>query len=267
MAPIIEIRNVWKQYHLQVVRPRTLKEAAVHLLRPKADWELGCGSYWALRDVSLTVQPGDTLGLIGTNGSGKSTLLKLITGISRPTRGHVGVGGRVSALLELGAGFHPDFTGRENIFINGTILGLSKKQIRERYDAIVEFSELQAYIDQPVKTYSSGMYMRLGFSVAIHVDPQILVIDEVLAVGDAAFQEKCMDAIFRIRDSGVTIVFVSHSADAVEKLCRTAAWLEQGELKAFGPTSEVVGAYNEQVEAAIARNRTLDPVAPDSVLG
>lgn len=257
----IEIHNVWKQFHLQTGRPRSLKEALVRGLRGGPQQE---SNFWALKDVSFDIEKGESFGIIGSNGSGKSTLLKLITGISKPTRGNVGVRGRVSALLELGAGFHPDFSGRENTFLNGAILGLSRREVEKQFDSIVAFSELEKFIDNPVKTYSSGMYMRLAFSIAVHVDPDILVIDEVLAVGDGAFQQKCFDQIHRFKHSGKTIVFVSHSLGSVQDLCQRAAWLDKGDLRALGKTETVLDFYSQQIAEAIERNKQqLETLVPD----
>lgn len=249
----IEIANVWKRFHLQTARPRSLKEVLVQQFkRPLVPTE---ESFWALKGVSLNIERGETFGIIGNNGSGKSTMLKLITGISKPTKGYVGVSGRVSALLELGAGFHPDFSGRENTYLNGAILGLSRKEVDAKFDSIVAFAELQSFIDNPVKTYSSGMYMRLAFSIAIHVDPDILVIDEVLAVGDSAFQQKCFDQIHRFKHQGKTIVFVSHVLPTVQSLCQRVAWIDKGELRALGRTEAVLEFYSEQIAADVEKNK------------
>jgi ABC-type polysaccharide/polyol phosphate transport system ATPase subunit len=200
-------------------------------------------TFTAVRDVSFTVPAGRTLGVIGRNGSGKSTLLKLVAGITKPTSGTVDVRGRISALIELGAGFHPEISGRENVFINGIMLGLSKRQIAARFDEIVEFAELQEFIDAPVKTYSSGMYMRLGFAVAIHVDPDVLLVDEVLAVGDEGFTHKCLDKFAEFKRRGRTILLVTHSLGLVERFCDEALWLDGGQMKAMGDPKRVVGAY------------------------
>jgi ABC-type polysaccharide/polyol phosphate transport system ATPase subunit len=189
------------------------------------------------------------VGIIGPNGAGKSTVLKLISRIIEPTSGRVEVNGRVSTLLELGAGFHPDLTGRENIYLNGSILGLSRKEIRQKFDSIVSFAELERFIDVPVKHYSSGMYVRLGFSVAIHIDPEILLIDEVLAVGDAAFQEKCLEKVEEMKGKGVTILLVSHDMNAVRNLCNRAIWLDYGMVRADGGPEEVVSRYLEGITA------------------
>ncbi len=200
---------------------------------------------WAVQDVSFAVRPGESLGIVGRNGSGKSTLMKLITRILRPSEGRITVRGRVSALLELGAGFHPDLTGRENIYLNASVLGLQKADIERHFDSVVAFSELGSFIDMPVKHYSSGMYMRLGFSVAVHVSPNVLIIDEILAVGDQKFQEKCVARIDDMRRSGVTIVLVSHNLEMMRRLCTHLIWMENGRLMAYGPTEIVLQKYLE----------------------
>lgn len=205
-------------------------------------------TFSALNNVSLQVPVGGTYGVIGPNGSGKSTLLKLVAGITKPTHGTVRVAGRVSALIELGAGFHPEISGRENVFINGIMLGLSKREITHRFDEIVEFAELENFIDAPVKTYSSGMYMRLGFAVAIHVDPDVMLIDEVLAVGDQGFTHKCLDKFAEFRRRGKTILLVTHSLGLVERFCDRAVWLKGGRTQAIGDPKRVVDAYRTHVE-------------------
>src|SRR5205814_6341683 len=197
----------------------------------------------ALQDVSFMVPAGKTYGVIGRNGSGKSTLLKLVAGITKPTSGTVQVHGRVSALIELGAGFHPEISGRENVFINGIMLGLTKREVARRFDEIVEFAELRDFIDAPVKTYSSGMYMRLGFAVAIHVDPGVLLVDEVLAVGYERFTHKCLDKFAEFRRRGKTILLVTHSLTVVERFCDEAVWLDEGAVRAQGDPRRVVDAY------------------------
>ena len=201
----------------------------------------------ALDDVSFQVENGTTFGVIGENGSGKSTLLKVVAGIAKPTSGRVDVRGKVAALIELGAGFHPEITGRENITINGIMLGLSKKQIQDKYDDIVRFAELEEFIDAPVKTYSSGMYMRLGFSIAINVNPDVLLVDEVLAVGDASFVPKCLDRIDDFRRRKKTILFVSHDLSTVERICDRVAWLKNGQVKTIGEPRRVIDAYLQDV--------------------
>jgi ABC-type polysaccharide/polyol phosphate transport system ATPase subunit len=205
-------------------------------------------TFTALNDISLTVPKGRTLGVIGRNGSGKSTLLKLVAGITKPSSGTVRVDGRISALIELGAGFHPEISGRENVFINGIMLGLSKRQVAERFDEIVEFAEMQEFIDAPVKTYSSGMYMRLGFAVAIHVDPEVLLVDEVLAVGDEGFTHKCLDKFGEFKRRGKTILLVTHSLGMVERFCDEALWLDAGRIKGSGDPKRIVGAYLTDIE-------------------
>ena len=202
----------------------------------------------ALTDVSFTVSKGSTYGVIGRNGSGKSTALKLVAGITKPTSGAVRVQGRISALIELGAGFHPEISGRENVFINGIMLGLSKREIQNRFDDIVDFAELREFIEAPVKTYSSGMYMRLGFAVAIHVDPDVLLVDEVLAVGDEAFTHKCLDKFAEFRRRNKTILLVTHSLNLVERFCDEALWLDAGRAMDHGDPKHVVGAYLTKVE-------------------
>jgi ABC-type polysaccharide/polyol phosphate transport system ATPase subunit len=197
----------------------------------------------ALDDVSLKIERGETVGLIGPNGAGKSTLLKLVSGIIEPTSGRMMTHGRVGALLELGAGFHPDLTGRENIYLNGSILGLSRTEIRDKMDEIIAFAELERFIDAPVRHYSSGMYVRLGFSVAVHTEPDILLVDEVLAVGDAAFQRKCTDKIDAMRSDGVTILFVSHNPGIVRKICKRAVWLDEGRCVADGSAEAIAARY------------------------
>lgn len=200
-------------------------------------------TFQALNDVSFTVPKGATFGVVGRNGSGKSTTLKLVAGITKPTSGTVKVDGRISALIELGAGFHPEISGRENVFINGIMLGLSKREIQQRFDEIVEFAELTEFIDAPVKTYSSGMYMRLGFAVAIHVDPEVLLVDEVLAVGDEGFTHKCLDKFGEFKRRGKTILLVTHSLGLVERFCDEAVWLDGGVKKAEGDPQRVIGSY------------------------
>jgi len=198
---------------------------------------------WALRDVSFGIEPGSAVGLVGRNGSGKTTLLRLLSGIVKPTSGRVAVGGRIGSLLELGAGFHPDMTGRENVYLNGSIHGLTRATIREKFDEIVTFAGLEEFIDLPVRTYSSGMYMRLGFAIAAHVEANVLLLDEVFAVGDEAFQRKCFGKIFEFKQNGGTIVFVSHDAAAVERLCDRAVLLKDGAVCFDGPTHEAIVAY------------------------
>lgn len=209
--------------------------------------------FWALNDVSFEVKRGETVGIIGRNGSGKSTLLQMICGTLSPTQGHVEVNGRVAALLELGAGFNPEFTGRENIFMNGTLLGLSKQEIEARYDDIVAFADVGMFIDQPVKMYSSGMYVRVAFAIAASMDPSILIVDEALAVGDLAFQAKCMVRLRELMDRGTTVLFVSHDMSSVRNICSKVLWLRQGRTVAYGDPKEVVGAYVGEMNLEINR--------------
>ena len=242
MDPIIRFEHVRKRFSFSREEPQTILETLASSFRRKSD-EDESDYLWAVDDVSFEVMPGQCVGIVGRNGSGKSTALKLITRILRPTSGRILTHGRVSALLELGAGFHPDLTGRENIFLNGSLLGLSKAYLESKFDDIVAFSELEEFIDMPVKHYSSGMYMRLGFSVAIHIDPEILIVDEILAVGDRPFQIKCIDRIYELRDRGVTILLVSHNLEIMRRLCTDLIWLEKGKLQAMGATEEIAELY------------------------
>ena len=248
MTPAIDVVNVSKVYRRYARRRQfaTLKSALlsgslVGDLQPDE-------TFLALSGVSFSVPKGCTYGVIGRNGSGKSTLLKCVAGISRPTQGRIVVDGRISALIELGAGFHPEISGRENIFINGIMLGMTKRQVQRRFDEIVDFAEMQDFIDAPVKTYSSGMYMRLGFAVAIHVDPDVLLVDEVLAVGDQGFTLKCLDKFAEFRRRDKTILLVTHSLDLVEKFCDQALWLDKGRRRAEGEPRRAVAAYIIDVE-------------------
>src|SRR5262245_490825 len=213
------------------------------LFRRERTAELDQREFWALQDVSFSVQGGEAFGIIGANGAGKSTILKLLTGIMQPTKGSIRVAGRISALIEVSAGFHSDLTGRENIYLNGAILGMSREEIRQRFDAIVEFSGLEEFIDTPVKHYSSGMFARLGFSVAAHVDPDVLLVDEVLSVGDYIFQQECIQRMHSVISSGATVIFVSHNLREVSALCGRSLLLEHGVVQRIGPTSEVIDLY------------------------
>ncbi len=250
MSSAITLEQVSKVYRRYGYERRfaTLKSALLtgSLVRHLSPRE----SFRALDDVSLTVEAGTTCGIIGRNGSGKSTLLKLVAGITRPTSGQVRVVGRVSALIELGAGFHPEISGRENVFINGVMLGMSRREIDRRFQEIVEFAEIEDFIDAPVKTYSSGMYLRLGFAVAVHVDPEILIVDEVLAVGDEGFSLKCLDKFAEFKRRGKTILFVSHSLSMVERFCDEAVWLDGGRKRMVGDPKRVVQMYLSDVARA-----------------
>jgi ABC-type polysaccharide/polyol phosphate transport system ATPase subunit len=248
MSPAIELVNVSKVYRRFSSRRQfaTLKSALLSrsLIRDLHPDE----TFPAVTNVSFRVPRGQTLGVIGRNGSGKSTTLKLVAGITKPTSGTVTVNGRISALIELGAGFHPEISGRENVFINGIMLGLTKREVARRFDEIVEFAEMKEFIDAPVKTYSSGMYMRLGFAVAIHVDPDVLLVDEVLAVGDEGFTHKCLDKFAEFKRRGKTILLVTHSLGMVERFCDDALWMDGGRMKVQGDPKRVVGAYITDVE-------------------
>ncbi len=248
----ITLRGVTKRFKKRTIRDHhtTLKSELIRWLKGQKRQTPPAQHIEALRGVDLSVPKGKTMGIIGRNGSGKSTLLKVITGIYAPTSGTVQVNGRISALLELGAGFHPEFSGRENILINGIILGMSRAEVKARMDEIIAFSELGDFIDEPVRTYSSGMYMRLAFSVATHVDPDILLIDEILAVGDAHFSKKSMAKMNEFKRSGRTIVLVTHDLDAVQKWCDVAAWIDGGRVRLVGEPSQVVDQYRLAVAAA-----------------
>jgi ABC-type polysaccharide/polyol phosphate transport system ATPase subunit len=247
----IVVDRVSRRFVVRAAGQRTIKGLFVARGRVRAR------EVWALRDVSLSTEPGEAVGLVGRNGSGKSTLLRLVSGIIKPTSGRVEVGGQVGSLLELGAGFHPDFTGRENVYLNGSIHGLSRARVRELMDEIVAFAELEQAIDLPVRTYSSGMYMRLGFAVAAHIEADVLLLDEVFAVGDEAFQRKCFGKIAEFKQRGGTIVFVSHDAQAVERLCDRAVLLRQGSVAFDGPTREAIAAYRR----LLAEDRSPDELA------
>ena len=234
---VIKVDNVYKSFKVYYDRGSTFKEKILFQNRNRHD------VHEVLKGVSLNIKKGEVVGLIGENGSGKSTLLKLMTKIIYPDKGNIEIKGKVSSLLELGAGFHPDMTGRENIYTNASIFGLTKKEIDARLEKIIDFSELEESIDNPVRTYSSGMYMRLAFSVAINVDAEILLIDEILAVGDANFQQKCFERLRELKQKGITIVIVTHDTGTVEKFCSSAVWLEGGEIKAEGKTNNVVDQY------------------------
>ena len=261
MSAVIEFDNVSKRFLLQHERHTTIRERLFGIFRPRTPQD----EFWALRNVSFTVARGESFGLIGHNGAGKSTALKLMTRILEPTSGRVRLRGRVAALLELGSGFHPELSGRDNVFLYGSLMGLSRREMAARLDAIVAFAGMEDFLDLPVKHYSSGMYTRLAFAVATAVDPDILITDEVLAVGDEAFQRKCMDRILRFRHAGKTIIFVSHALDTVRTLCDRAVWLDRGVVRAIGATGEVIDAYladvNRREHASLAQMETpgIDP--------
>jgi len=240
-SPEIEFRSVSKSFLLRDSRSLRDLASAVLARRPLGH------EFFALQDVSFTVDHGETFGIIGRNGSGKSTALKLIAGVTAPTQGEVFVVGRVSPLIELGAGFHPDLTGRENVYLNASILGMTSREIEEQFNAIVDFAELAEFIDTPVKRYSSGMYARLGFAVAVHSNPDLLLVDEVLSVGDAFFQEKCLQRMREFKASGMTIVLVSHSPDLISEFCDRAIWIDHGHLLREGRAEDVVAEYLEKI--------------------
>ncbi|MFN8491947.1 MAG: ABC transporter ATP-binding protein [Caldilineaceae bacterium] len=238
--PLIQLQNVSKRFAMQRERQRSFQEIFIKLLRRQQHQG---DLFWPLKNLSLTINQGDCVGVIGPNGSGKSTLLKLITGILTPDEGEMLVNGRISSLLELGAGFHPDLTGRENIYLNGSIYGLSRAEMNKRLDSIIEYAELGDFIDTPIKHYSSGMYVRLGFAVAIHTNPDLLLVDEVLAVGDATFQRKCLKSIQQFRDNGGTLFLVSHDLGSIQSICKRVIWLEHGQMQADGHPTDVVMDY------------------------
>ena len=255
MSAIIKVENLSKEYRLGVIGHGTLyrdlqtwwakvrgKEDPNSKLMEKK--RLQGDRFWALKDISFEIQPGDRVGIIGRNGAGKSTLLKILSRVTTPTSGNVKIRGRVASLLEVGTGFHPELTGRENIFLNGSILGMSKQEIRKKFDEIVDFAGVEKFLDTPVKRYSSGMYVRLAFAVAAHLEPEILVVDEVLAVGDAEFQKKCLGKMDQVsKAEGRTVLFVSHNMGAINALCNSAILLDKGEIKAIGKTEIITGMY------------------------
>jgi lipopolysaccharide transport system ATP-binding protein len=236
----INVSGVSKRYSIGVKKDDSLRSSITSLFK-------GSGSssedFWALKDLSFQIKKGDVVGVVGRNGAGKSTLLKILSQITRPTEGKIEIAGRIASLLEVGTGFHPELTGRENIYLNGTILGMSRKEVKAKFDEIVEFSGVQKFIDTPVKHYSSGMYVRLAFAVAAHLEPEILIIDEVLAVGDAEFQEKCLGKMKDVSTQGRTVLFVSHNMAAIQSLCTTGLFLQHGELKAHGPIEKIINSY------------------------
>ena len=236
----IEVQDVYKTFNVYLDKANSLKEKMLFWKRNRKEVRQ------VLKGINLNIKQGEAVALIGVNGSGKSTLLKLMTKIIYPNKGKIIINGKLTSLLELGAGFHPDFSGRENIYFNASIFGLTKKQIDDRVEQIIEFSELRDYIDNPVRTYSSGMFMRLAFAVAINVDADILLVDEILSVGDQHFQEKCINKMKQLKQEGKTMVFVTHSLDSAKELCDRAVWLNNGVLKLDGNTSEVIAKYIEE---------------------
>jgi lipopolysaccharide transport system ATP-binding protein len=241
----ISVHDVSKKFRLERNRPSSIKEMMLRVGKSR-----DTDDFWVLRDINLDIKPGTFFGFIGHNGSGKSTLLRLMAGIHRPTSGEISSDGRLSALLELGSGFHPDLTGRENVYLNGAMLGLSRKQMASSMDTIIDFSGIGEFIDEPVKIYSSGMYVRLGFAVAVNVEPEILLVDEVIAVGDEEFQRRCMSHMNQLQDNGTTIVLVSHNTGLMVDLCDSLGWLDHGRLVEVGDPAKVVASYLAKVDAA-----------------
>jgi len=267
MRPILEFRNISKEYVLgsTVRRHENFREVLVRTLQsPLRLFHRGHHNpfreerFWALRDISFDVNPGDVIGIIGPNGAGKSTLLKIMSRITDPTEGHINIRGRLASLLEVGTGFHPELTGRENIFLNGAILGMRKTEIVSKFDEIVAFSEIERFLDTPVKHYSSGMYVRLAFAVAAHLNPEILVVDEVLAVGDMAFQKKCLGKMSEVSQGGRTVLFVSHNMVAVENLCHRGIVLGQGKLTFNGTAKEAINFYLNSVSGEGSQGHVID---------
>jgi ABC-2 type transport system ATP-binding protein/lipopolysaccharide transport system ATP-binding protein len=253
----IKVTSVSKRYRLGLTRTSLTTLISEWVRKPfnkdKID-DSRSRTLWALRDISFELGRGQSLALIGPNGAGKTTILKVLSNITRPTSGQIEINGRLSALIELGAGFHPDLTGRENIYLNGTILGLNKREIERRFDEIVDFSDLEGFIDTPVKRYSSGMSVRLGFSVAACIEPDVLLVDEVLAVGDASFRQKCINRIHELLDKGVSIVFVSHNLWLVQSVCKNALYIDHGRIKHYGKTSKVIELYDRDLSEQRAAN-------------
>ncbi len=278
MASIVTVENLGKHYTLGGLHPGylTLREWLGNAVTGKFRRASSTDerSFWALRDVNFEVLTGETLGIVGRNGAGKSTLLKILCRITKPTTGRARINGRIGSLLEVGTGFHPDLTGRENVYLNGAVLGMRREEIKRKFDEIVAFSEVERHLDTAVKFYSSGMYVRLAFSVAAHLEPEILIMDEVLAVGDAAFQQKCLDKMNRIRQEGRTIFFVSHDMTAITRLCRRAILLRDGRIIADGAAQAIVAEYlktsravepeQSWTDTATARP-SLDSIAPENL--
>lgn len=273
-SSIVEVRNISKKYDLSHVQHgcyttlvETFSSQARDLFRKiknrlsQSQEQLSnrrIEEFWALKDVSFEIAEGDRLGIIGRNGAGKSTLLKILSRIIEPTSGQIKIRGKISSLLEVGTGFHPELTGRENIFLNGAILGMSKNEIIQKFDEIVAFAEIEKFLDTPVKRFSSGMYMRLGFAIAAHLDPEVLVLDEVLAVGDSMFQTKCLKKMKELGQNGRTIIFVSHSAESVKSLCNQAIFLENGQIKEIGDVIKCIEAYDNANQTILVNHEPTD---------
>jgi lipopolysaccharide transport system ATP-binding protein len=273
----ISVKNLGKQYRIGMEKQNdSLRDAITYVIRAPFNRlkDSFCSNnttdknnyIWALKDVSFDVEYGKVIGIIGRNGSGKSTLLKILSRITYPTEGSAEIHGRIGSLLEVGTGFHPDLTGRENIFLSGSILGMKRREIDDKFDDIVKFSEIEKFIDTPVKRYSSGMYVRLAFAVAAHLDPEILLVDEVLAVGDAAFQKKCLGKMNSVSKEGRTILFVSHNMGAIINLCNSTIWLENGQLRMIGDTQSVVNEYLHSGSQKLGNAKVSPPPQPSDVI-
>jgi len=268
MHPIVRVEGLSKHYHLGTrdAGYDTLRDSIVGSVRSSVEWLRGRNGkspreeIWALQNVSFEVAPGEVVGIVGRNGAGKSTLLKILSRITEPTSGRAELFGRVASLLEVGTGFHPELSGRENVYLNGAVLGMKRKEIERKFDQIVEFAELEKFLDTPVKRYSSGMYMRLAFAVASHLEPEILVVDEVLAVGDAQFQKKCLGKMSNAALEGRTVLFVSHNMIAVQSLCQRVIWLDHGEIVDNGPSPKVVSNYLTSAAGATSSEEVYDNV-------
>jgi lipopolysaccharide transport system ATP-binding protein len=268
MQPAIRIENLAKSYRINHAAPRggyrTLRESLTHMAAaPLRRFRSGAADgttedFWALKDISFDVMPGEVVGIIGRNGAGKSTLLKILSRITKPSRGSVQLNGRVGSLLEVGTGFHPELTGRENVYLNGSILGMSRREIDRRFDEIVAFAEVERFLDTPVKRYSSGMYVRLAFAVAAHLEPEILIVDEVLAVGDASFQAKCLDKMRQSASSGHTVLIVSHQMNSVRDLCGRAIWLDDGTVRQSGSVGPVLERYLDETSRSVSPGDWID---------
>jgi lipopolysaccharide transport system ATP-binding protein len=269
MSAAVTLESVGKRYrlrHRETEPYHTLRDSITEAISSPLSWlnRRSAGAvddFWALRDVSFEIAPGEVVGIVGRNGAGKSTLLKVLSRITEPTTGRVTLEGRVASLLEVGTGFHPELSGRENVFLNGAILGMGRDEIRRKFDSIVAFADVERFLDTPVKRYSSGMYVRLAFAVAAHLDPEILIVDEVLAVGDAEFQRRCLGKMHEVSRGGRTVLFVSHNMSAIQTLCSRAVWLQQGSVAANGPVAQTIASYLASARgqtAAIARAVPID---------
>ncbi len=254
----ITVTDLSKRYFLHGPGPRTFQEAVLRMVGAARRRQ----PLWSLRDVHFQITPGESVGIVGRNGAGKSTLLRLICGLERPTCGSVQLEGRVTALLELGAGFHPDLSGRQNLYVSAIVSGLRRQEVAARYEEIVQFAGIEPFMDEPLRTYSAGMQLRLGFAIAIHIDPDILIVDEVLAVGDYEFQQKCLERIAMFQSQGKTLLFVSHDMTAVRRFCDRAIWLQKGQMLADGPVDEIIAAYEGHGE--VSSTQAVDTASEDT---